>query len=189
MAAIDTFMAAIRQQESGGNYGAVNGGSGAAGAYQFTFGTWQQALAMAGLANTVYDREAANLAPPSVQDAAARALMTSYYNQFGQSWFNVAEAWYGGPGAVGNPNIGGGPGFPTVGQYANSVIAIMNGLGGTTTVNVPTGIPTLTAPMTEQFAADVGFHYLNITNPIWGRWSSYTNYTLGNIVIPPGSLV
>lgn len=189
MAAIDTFMAAIRQQESGGNYGAVNASSGAGGAYQFTIGTWQQALTLAGLANTVYYHGAANFAPASVQDAAARALMTQYYNQFGHSWSNVAEAWYGGPGAVGHPNIGGGPGYPNVGQYAAQVMAIYTGLGGTSAVSVPKGIPTLTAPMSEQFAADVGFHYAHIIEPIWAIWSSYTNYTLSNLVTPPGKLV
>lgn len=189
MAAIDDFMAAIRAQESGGNYSIVNAGSGAAGAYQFTFGTWQEALSLAGYANTVYYREAANLAPPSVQDAAARAIMSQYYNQFGQSWYNVAEAWYGGPGAVGHPNIGGGPGYPTVGEYAAQVVARMGNTVATPPVNVPTGIPTLIAPMTEQWASDVGWHYLNVIEPLWAQFAGYTSYTLSNLVTPPGSLV
>lgn len=189
MAPVDTFMAAIRQQESGGNYAAVNAGSGAAGAYQFTMGTWQQALTMAGLANTVYFREAANLAPASVQDAAAKALMSQYYNQFGQSWFNVAEAWYGGPGAVGKPNIGGGPGFPTVGQYATDVIAIYNSLGGSVSVTVPTGLPALSYPFTDQFAGDVGSHYTNIVQPAWAAWLRAADLTQSVLVTAPGSLV
>lgn len=189
MAAIDTFMAAIRQQESGGDYTAVNADSGDSGAYQFSFSTWQEALGLAGLANTVYDHEAAYLAPASVQDAAAKALMTLYYQQFGNSWYNVAEAWYGGPEAVGNPNLGGGPGYPTVGQYADQVMSIYAGLGGTNTVSVPTGTPLPPAPLTDQFAADVGFHYASILDPIWAVWSSYTNYTLSNLVTPPSKLV
>lgn len=189
MAEIDTFLAAIRQQESGGNYKAVNAGSGASGAYQFTLGTWDQALSLAGLGNSAYYGKAANLAPASVQDAAARALMSQYYNQFGHSWFNVAEAWYGGPGAVGHPDIGGGPGYPTVGEYATQVMAIYNGLGGTTGVTIPRGIPVLPLPMTAQFSADVGFHYLHVIEPIWAIWSSYTDYTLSNLVTPPSKLV
>lgn len=181
-------MAAVRQQESGGNYGAVNASSGAAGAYQFSFGTWQQALAVAGLVNTVYYREAANFAPASVQDAAARALMSQYYGQFGNSWVNVAEAWYGGPGAVGNPGLGGGPGYPTVGQYANSVIAIYNSLGGASSVNVPTGVPTTTLPFTNQFAADVGAHYLNIIQPAWSRWLGISQLAQTTLITAPGSL-
>lgn len=181
-------MEAERIQESSNNYLAYNPGSGASGAYQFTQGTWVQALGMAGLGNSVYAREQAYQAPPSVQDAAARALMGSYYNQFGQSWFNVAEAWYGGPGAVGNPNIGGGPGYPTVGEYAANVIAIYNSLGGTTVATVPTGIPTLTEPFTTQFGADVGDHYSNIIEPYWAQLSGYTSYTLSNIVSVPVKL-
>jgi hypothetical protein len=189
VAAVDTFMAAIRQQESGDNYTATNASSGDSGAYQFSVGTFDEALTLAGLGNSTYYGKPAKDAPPSVQDAAAKALMTQYYNQFGQSWFNVAEAWYGGPGAVGNPNEGGGPGYPTVGQYATQVMAIYNGLGGTTAATIPTGIPTLSAPMTNQFAADVGFHYSNVIEPIWALMSSYTDYTLSNLVTPPKTLI
>ena len=132
MADIDCFIASIRAQESGGNYAAYNAGSGAAGAYQFEPGTWRYALSLAGLNN--WSTTPANQAPAWVQDAAAKALMGSYFNQFG-SWFSVAEAWYGGPGAVGHPDWGGGPGYPNVGQYATQVIDRMNqicaGGGGT----------------------------------------------------------
>lgn len=189
MAALDTFMHAIRIQESGDDYTAVNPGSGASGAYQFTQGTWVGALAMAGLGNSVYAREAPYLAPASVQDAAAHALMGSYYNQFGQSWYNVAEAWYGGPGAVGHPDISGGPGYPTVGEYAANVIAIYNNLGGSTVATVPTGIPTLTAPFTTAFESDVGRHYADQIEPIWAKWSEYAGVTLTNLVTPPAKLV
>lgn len=123
MADIDCFIASIRIQESGGNYGAYNPGSGAAGAYQFEPGTWRFALSLAGLGQ--WSSTPANQAPAWVQDAAAKALMGSYFRQFG-SWFNVAEAWYGGPGAVGHPDWGGGPGYPNVGQYATQVINRMN---------------------------------------------------------------
>jgi len=188
VAALDTFLEAIRIQESSNDYTAVNPGSGASGAYQFTAGTWVQALGLAGLGNSVYAREAAYLAPPSVQDAAAGALMSSYYAQFGQSWFNVAEAWYGGPGAVGNPNIGGGPGYPTVGEYAADVIAIYNSLGGTNVATVPSGIPVLTTPFSTQFGSDVGSHYSDIIEPSWAQLSAYTAYTLSNIVSVPVKL-
>lgn len=124
------FMHAERIQESGDNYGARNEGSGASGAYQFTWGTWLEALGMAGLRRYPYNYESANHAPHWVQDAAARALMTHYYNQFSHSFYNVAEAWYGGPGAVGHPDWGGGPGYPNVGEYANNVMAIYRRLGG-----------------------------------------------------------
>lgn len=185
---LGTFLAAIRQQESGGNYRATNP-SGAAGAYQFLFSTWQYAMGLAGLANSVYYRSSADQAPPSVQDAAAGALASLYYNQFGQSWFNVAEAWYGGPGAVGHPDLSGGPGYPTVGEYAQNVISIMNNLGGGGVATIPSGIPTLSAPMTQEFANDVGATYTQVIEPLWATWADYAGITLTNLVIPPGSLV
>lgn len=56
--------AALRRCESGGNY-AANTGNGFYGAYQFTISTWDSM-------GTGYAR--ADLAPPSVQDDAARRL-------------------------------------------------------------------------------------------------------------------
>lgn len=185
MAALDVFMHAIRIQESGDNYTSVNPGSGASGAYQFTQSTWISALGMAGLAGSVYTRESPYQAPPSVQDAAAAALMGSYYNQFGNSWYNVAEAWYGGPGAVGHPDIGGGPGYPNVGQYASDVIAIYNSLGGVNVATVPSGIPVLTTPFTTQFGQDVGDYYTNTVEPFWAQLTQLTPYTLSNLVSAP----
>lgn len=129
MAEIDCFMAAIRQQESGGNYRAYNRGSGASGAYQFMPGTWRGALVMAGLGGTGWMHASARDAPPGIQDAAAHALMSNYFGRF-HSWYSVAEAWYGGPGAVGHPNRGGGANYPNVGQYASRVISIMNSICG-----------------------------------------------------------
>jgi hypothetical protein len=189
VAALDVFLHAIRIQESGNNYTIGPNSSGASGAYQFTQGTWLQALGMVGLGNSVYSREQAYQAPASVQDAAAAALMSSYYNQFGQSWFNVAEAWYGGPAAVGHPSIGGGVGFPNVGQYAADVIAIYNSLGGTVTTPIPLGVPTLTQPMTAQFMSDVGVHYTGITGPLWSKWDEYANTLQTSLVKIPTKLV
>lgn len=108
--------------------------------------------------------------------------MSSYYNQFGQSWYNVAEAWYGGPGAVGHPDIGGGPGFPTVGQYAADVIAIYNSLGGPVGTPIPNAIPVPITPISAQFGSDVGIHYANITEPLWAKWNEYAG-TLGNPLV------
>lgn len=130
MSNLDIFLHALRLQESGGNYSARNSSSGASGAYQFTWGTWLYALSLAGLRRYPYNYESANNAPHWVQDAAAKALVKHYYNEFSNSYYNVAEAWYGGPGAVGHPNWGGGPGYPTVGQYASQVMQKYHNLGG-----------------------------------------------------------
>ena len=127
---MDIFMHAERIQESDNDYNAINA-SGHFGAYQFDISTWIYALNLAGLQYLVFAGTLPSLAPPSVQDAAARALMSKYYGEFGNSFYNVAEAWYGGPGAVGHPDWGGGPGEPTVGEYASQVIAKYVALGGT----------------------------------------------------------
>src|SRR5690349_24346114 len=120
---LQAFMHAIRLQESGNTYHAFNAGSGASGAYQFEPATWRGALIGAGYGFSVWMQRSARDAPPAVQDAAAAYLMGRYFREFG-SWFDVAEAWYGGPGAVGHPTRGGGPGFPNVGQYASHVMVL-----------------------------------------------------------------
>lgn len=86
--ALEDFMAATREVESGGDYGITNS-IGAYGAYQFMPGTWASAAAMAGIDPS--DRS------PAAQDAAARALMSRYYQMYGD-WQLVAVAWHGGEG-------------------------------------------------------------------------------------------
>jgi hypothetical protein len=87
---LDRFMALTREHESSGNYRAVGPSTpwgNATGAYQFLDGTWNYYGGYARAAD----------APPEVQDARARDLMTQYYNQFGD-WGSVAGAWFAGPG-------------------------------------------------------------------------------------------
>lgn len=87
---IDAFMAALRDVESSGNYGAIGvptDWGNATGAYQFLDSTWGYYKGYARAAD----------APPEIQDEKARQLMQEYYNQFG-SWDDVAAAWYSGPG-------------------------------------------------------------------------------------------
>jgi hypothetical protein len=67
---IEKILAALRTNESGGNYGenSAKEGSTASGAYQFLDGTWKERAAKAGV-GTEYPR--AYLAPPEIQDAVA----------------------------------------------------------------------------------------------------------------------
>lgn len=101
---LDGFMAAIRQNESGGNYAAMgvptNYGR-ATGAYQFIDATW------GGYGG--YKRAAQ--APPAVQDAKAKQLMQSYFDYVSKNapnmsndekWGVVAMGWMGGRGAMDN---------------------------------------------------------------------------------------
>lgn len=123
-----SFLSAIREHESGGDYTAANAGGGASGAYQFIQSTWDNEAAAAGYGQYV-GRPAAD-APPSVQDAVAAHMATSYYNQFGGNWADVAEAWYM-PAYAGNPadqNTVPDPqagNTQTVAQYAQAITSAM----------------------------------------------------------------
>lgn len=177
------FLAAERLQESGGDYQAVNP-SGHYGAYQFSQGTWQQAMALAGLAFSPYANMRPDKAPPSIQDAAAGALMSLYYYQFSQSWYNVAEAWYGGPGAVGHPDWGGGPGYPNVGQYADQVMAKYRACGGTVTVGVPG--PQLGSPWSTQWTGNFVTYYIQVIEPMGRVWRAASRGLPPGFFTPPG---
>lgn len=87
---LDQFMAALRDVESSGDYGAEGvptpWGT-ATGAYQYLDSTW----------NNYKGYARAKDAPPEIQDEKARADMQAYYDQFG-SWDSVSAAWYSGPG-------------------------------------------------------------------------------------------
>lgn len=104
------FMQAIRTVESGGNYSIVNS-IGCKGAYQFCPGT------------SMYAQAAASGWTQSAQDQIAAQTMTAYFNGPAKgSWYNVAEAWNGGPGAIGNTAL--------VGGYASKVMSVFASLGG-----------------------------------------------------------
>lgn len=131
---LEAFMAAIRKVESGGRYKAQGPSTKygrATGAYQFLDSTW------AGYGG--YKR--AMDAPPEVQDARARQLMSTYFNSFG-SWRLVAIAWHAGPGAARkaarNPNYAKSIRDVNIStdQYANRVVGGMKG-GGMGPGNVP----------------------------------------------------
>lgn len=117
---VDAFMSAIMGQESGGNYDARNVDSGAAGAFQIMPENWPAWAENAGLSAD---------APmtPENQNYVARQKMQEYYNQFG-NWRDVAIAWYAGPEAVNwSEEAKNRPqdGYPSVNEYADSVLARM----------------------------------------------------------------
>ncbi len=68
------FLACVRHRESRGSYSAVNGSSGAAGAYQFLPSTWNNTARHAGRSDLVGVNPAA--ASPSDQDAMANHLVS-----------------------------------------------------------------------------------------------------------------
>lgn len=112
---------AIRQIESGGNYGAFNPNDpqgGAKGAYQFLQGTWELALRQAGLSLTQYPD--ARWAPPEIQDAAANAHF-NYLLELANGDVSLAIAgWNGGPGVITNPGAN-----PIPYGYVNKVLGVL----------------------------------------------------------------
>lgn len=114
---IDKFMSALGGQESGGNYNAHNGDSGAAGKYQIMPTNWGPWAREAGLAPDAA-MDSAN------QEKVARFKIAQYYKQFGD-WGKVADAWYGGPGSVGKGETASQGKYPTKSQYAAQVLARM----------------------------------------------------------------
>lgn len=137
---LSDFLAAERQNESGGNYTAYNAAGGASGAYQFIQPTWTSWADQAGYGQ--YANAPASQAPPAVQDAVAGAMASSYYQQFGGNWQDVAESWYY-PAWAGNPQYQNSVPYPsagntlTIGQYGQNVVNAMNKLLGTSTSPAP----------------------------------------------------
>ena len=71
----DGVLACVRHRESRGDYGVVNGSSGAAGAYQFMPGTWNNNARSAGRPDLVGVNPAQ--ASPTDQDAMAQHLLAT----------------------------------------------------------------------------------------------------------------
>lgn len=118
-----SFMNAISSQESGGNYGARNGSSGAMGRYQIMpsniagSGGWdREALG--------YDISPAQfMASPELQDRIAQSKLQKYYTKYGPA--GAAVAWYAGPGAVGRGGNRSQGAYPTINAYSNSILRKM----------------------------------------------------------------
>lgn len=122
---IDSFLAATRQHESGGNYTIYNtsGLSDASGAYQYISSTWNN---YGGYANAAD-------APPAIQDQKARADAQALFDRY-HDWRLVAIAWYGGPGIADQVARGEDPGSPE-GQgpylsYGDTIVRLMGGQHG-----------------------------------------------------------
>jgi hypothetical protein len=119
------LMNAIRSQESGNNYRAINKDSGALGGYQimpfnlFGGSEWDRKA----LGRDVSRSEFLN--NPAIQDAIAKWQLGNYLRKYGAA--GAAVAWYGGPGAVKNmysktTQTGG---YPSLYAYWTSVLSKM----------------------------------------------------------------
>lgn len=117
----DNLVAAIGGQESGGNYNAKNGRTGASGKYQIMPDNWPSWSQEAGL-------PAGAEMTPENQEIVARFKLKQYYDKYGAR--GAAIAWYGGEGALkysaGAMNRKQGNGDePSINEYADSVLARM----------------------------------------------------------------
>lgn len=126
------FLAAIRAQESGGNYAEDTGGC--LGAYCWNNqSSWDSMAAAAGQHQYVGQNPAT--LPPQVQDRVASTMLARAYSSSGNSLFHAAEWWNGGEThSVPNPQLPAQPwahdcGGGTSGAYACQVLTRMQ-LGG-----------------------------------------------------------
>lgn len=125
----ESLVNAIGGQESGGNYGAVNGRTGASGKYQIMSDNWPSWAEEAGLSAD---------APmtPENQEIVARHKLKEYYDKYGAR--GAAIAWYGGEGALNysdealNRKQGNGN-EPSINEYANDVMSRMGRSGSAAT--------------------------------------------------------
>ena len=148
-AAFAKFLWAERQQESGQNYRAVNGQSGALGAYQVMPGNlpgWERECGMPPAGPAYF------LGHNAYQDRMASCILGRYVNQFG--FRGAASLWYSG-----QPNWHATFGNPPVYVYVNDVIRLMGGApsGGGGGVGRGTGGPIVEPkgrpnPPTENYA-------------------------------------
>lgn len=125
MTDFNSFFSAIAQQESGGNYSAVNGSSGALGKYQImpaNVPAWSQQYLGVKWTTSQF------LGDPSKQDALARAVLQDYYDKYGAR--GAAAAWYSGNPAKANDYTPQKGGYPSIGEYVDQVLGKAGGGGG-----------------------------------------------------------
>jgi hypothetical protein len=122
------FIAAEREQESGGDYHAVNASSGALGAWQVMPANLPGWLARSGQPPM---SDAAYLDCHACQDRLAWVILGGYYDTFGAA--GAAAEWYSGQS---DPNKTYGD--PPVDVYVRKVLALM-GDPNLKTGNIPPG--------------------------------------------------
>lgn len=185
---VDSLLMAIGGQESGGDYNARNGRTGASGKYQIMPSNWPAWSAEAGLGENA-PRTAAN------QEKVARYKMSQYVERYGQE--GAAVAWYAGPGAaqkwLDNPDAArfnkkqGKGNEPSINEYVQQVMGRMGGgsapAGGSESAELQKRV--------RQMIADAPFE---IGEGAWERdyetqvrlWNNYQNGT-GPLAAKPGT--
>lgn len=145
---IDAFIGALIGQESGGDPNVTNVDSGAMGLGQIMPENWGPWAAEAGVDSRDFS--------PANQMRVIKHKIAQYYEAYG-NWRDVAVAWYGGAGGVQRIRAGGGyndeAGYPSLHEYANSVLAKMNTNTGAA-LNAPANEPQLSVNVTEDLGSD-----------------------------------
>ncbi len=127
---IGSFMTAISGKESGGNYDAKNGRTGASGRFQIlpsNWPSWSQAYARDVLGKSIGNMPMT----PENQDAVAQYKMQEYYNKYG-NWADVASMWYSGRPLSQVKSEGwadkkqGAGNEPSVNEYVNDIMGRMS---------------------------------------------------------------
>lgn len=153
----EAFINAIAGQESGGDYDAVNGRTGASGKYQIMPENWPAWAEEAGLGA---DAEMT----PENQEIVARYKLGEYYDKYGAR--GAAMAWYAGEGSLNyseealNRKQGNGD-EPSINEYADSVLARMGNYADSARIDDTEenyfdesdymGLPKLSAPTANGF--------------------------------------
>ena len=165
LSGFDAFFAAIAQQESGGNYGAVNGSTGALGKYQIlpgNVGPWGRQY----LGQNISPNEFLN--NPALQDKLARAVLGSYYKSYGPR--GAASAWYSG-----NPNLdmstASQSGYPSIKSYVDTVMKRMHMLSR--------GPGTSSGGWLRPASGPITSHYGYRTHPITGQRTLHAGADIG----------
>ncbi len=154
----EAFINAIAGQESGGNYNAENGDTGAYGKYQIMPSNWPEWAEEAGIGAD---------APrtPENQEIVARFKLGQYYDKYGAR--GAAIAWYGGEGALNysdealNRKQGDNGEYPSINEYADEVLGRMGNVADSARIDDTEenyfdesdsmGLPKLSTPTAKGF--------------------------------------
>ena len=120
------FMAGISAQESGGNYAAVNKGSGVLGKYQVmpsNVAGWSRQVLGYSITPSQF------LHSPQLQEKIVSGILHGYFNKWGPR--GAAAAWYAGPSSHDlDQSTHPQPGGPSIKEYVDQVIGHAGGSSG-----------------------------------------------------------
>lgn len=169
----DQFFNAIAQQESGGDYSAVNPRTGALGRYQILSSNidgWSRQY----LGRAITPRQFRGSS--QLQDQLARAVLQDYYTKWGAR--GAAAAWYSGSPKKANSYKRFRSNEPSIGEYVDQVLGHIGGPAPTT----PKGAGVAPVDVPDLTVKPQGVDDLALTPDTFGRVFS----AAGGNPAPPG---